>query len=187
MRVAKVLVALGMLLLLAGGVFFYLRIEEGRSKLTFQPPDQRRQVGNFRLETPEGERNLEEFRGQAVLVDVWASWCAPCLKAVPKLIELQSRHSPQLAVIGLNVDEDGWPAVERFRQHFPAINYLIARPIPEPLIVNTIVDLDPLGQVSVLPTAFLLDREGRLVGKYVGVGETEQVDEDIVQLLREEK
>lgn len=167
------------------GAVFYWKIQQGRAGLSFQPPEQRRLVEGLQLETQEGATSLEEFRGKIVLVDVWASWCGPCLQAVPKLIELQSRHAPDLAVVALNVDQEGWEAVERFQKRFTEINYLIVRPVPEPLIVNTIVNLDPLGQVSVLPTAFLLDRKGGLVGKYTGVREAEQIPTDIRRLMQE--
>ncbi len=173
-----------MVLLLAVGAWFYLQVRAGREAVDFQSDEQRRTVQDLPLDTPQGELALDDFRGKLVLIDVWASWCAPCLKAVPHLIELQKQYEGDLVVIGLNVDTDGWSAVERFRRHFPDINYLIARPSPEPLIVGTIVDLTPLGKVSVLPTAFLLDREGGLVAKYVGEPETRQAPADIERLLR---
>ncbi len=69
---------------------------------------------------------------------------------------------------------------------FPEINYLIALPSPKPLILRTIVELPALGQVSVLPTAFLLDAQGRLAAKYVGTEEERAIRGDVEKLLKEE-
>lgn len=185
MRAFRMLLVLMALAAVAVGVTLYLRIQEGRARVGYQPAEQRRAVLGLRFETRHEEKTLEDFRGKVVLVDVWAGWCGPCLREVPKLIQLQARYAPELAVIALNVDQEGWPAVKRFREAFPDVNYLIVRPTPEPLIVNTIVDLSPLGQVSVLPTSFLLDRQGRVVAKYVGIEESEQIPEDVQRLLQE--
>ncbi len=171
------------LVVLGAAAWFYLEVREGKASLRLQAPEQRVRVDGFTMETREGPLNLSDLRGRVVLVDVWASWCAPCIASVPHLIELQERHADQLVVVGLNVDSEGWPAVETFRNRFPQINYTIARPLPEPLILGTIVDLEPLGQVSVLPTAFLLDQQGRLAGKYVGIDQTRGVDRAVEALL----
>ena len=89
-------------------------------------------------------------------------------------------------MLGLNVDEGGWEVVEVFLARHPEINFRIAGPQPKPaLLFPTVVDLEPLGTVSALPTAFLVDGEGRLVSKYVGAGHYDQIGQDIERLLSE--
>jgi len=163
------------------------RIEAGRKGLGLVPPEARTDVSEFGLATRDGPLRLADLRGRSVLVAVWASWCGPCVQSIPQLIALQEKFGKDLTVVGLNVDSEGWPAVERIQTAFPDMNYMVALPFPKPLIFRTIVNLEPLGQVSVLPTAFLLDKQGRLAAKYVG-GEAEKgIGADIEALIAKGK
>ena len=106
---------------------------------------------------------LSEFRGGPVLLDFWASWCAPCRKGFPFLNALQAKHGAAgLKVVGLTLEEDG-DAVQAFLAAVPA-SFLVGR--------------DPSGrageifEVAVMPTSFLLDRDGRVVARFEGGTET---------------
>ena len=170
---------------LGAAAHFYSQIREGRKGVTLRLAEERDAPLPLRLETREGVVESSQWLGRPVLVAVWAAWCGPCIQEIPLLIDLQQRHATELTVVGLNVDSEGWPAVERIRAAFPGINYVIALPQPKPLILGTIVNLDPLGQVSVLPTAFLLDGQGRLAAKYVGSEAAKSIAGDIDTLLAE--
>lgn len=168
------------------GFLAYQRIGEGNKAVDFVDPSQREAIGEMVFESPRESFRLSDLRGKLVLVDVWATWCAPCIVALPELIELQRRYDGELAIVGLNVDEGGWEVVDPFLQRRPEINYPIVRSDPPARILfNTIIDVPPLGKVSALPSAFLLDRQGRLVSKYVGGGKTAQIEQDIRRLLKE--
>ena len=166
--------------------FAYRYITAGKAELEYLEEAVRVPVGELGLSTPEEDFSLGDLKGQAVLVDVWASWCAPCVAAMPSLVQLQKSYGADLQLVGLNVDEGGWEVVQAFLARHPEVNFRIARPQPEPaLLLPTVVDLEPLGRVSALPTAFLVDREGRLVSKYVGAGHQDQIEQDIERLLAE--
>jgi cytochrome c biogenesis protein CcmG, thiol:disulfide interchange protein DsbE len=58
------------------------------------------------LKTTAGEKlPLDKLRGRVVLLDFWASWCAPCKRSTPAIAEMQKRYGDQLVTIGISVDE----------------------------------------------------------------------------------
>jgi thiol-disulfide isomerase/thioredoxin len=66
---------------------------------------QRIPAGDFRLPKLEGGRaRLSDFRGKAVIINFWATWCTACLAEIPELVELQSRHRDRVAILGVSLD-----------------------------------------------------------------------------------
>jgi thiol-disulfide isomerase/thioredoxin len=117
-------------------------------------------------------RNLEEFRGKVLLVNFWASWCSPCLREMPSIQRLadQMRGRP-FAVIAVNVEESRFRAmrtVQQMKLGFPVL-------------------LDAEGTAfrawggNVLPTTYLLDKEG--VIRYVGRGPVEWDSSEPVAII----
>jgi thiol-disulfide isomerase/thioredoxin len=96
---------------------------------------------------------LKTYRGKVVLVDFWASWCPPCIIAMPELIELQKRHAGRLQVIGVSMDDDAASAravAGRF-----AFNY--------PLLMGDAKFGHLYGGILGLPSAFLIGRDGKVL------------------------
>jgi thiol-disulfide isomerase/thioredoxin len=62
-------------------------------------------AGDFILPTLDGRKvRLSDFRGQAVLINFWTTWCTACLAEIPALIELQKRHGEKLVILGVSLD-----------------------------------------------------------------------------------
>lgn len=126
-----------------------------------------------------GTMSLEELEGQVVLVDVWASWCRPCLQSLPFYEDLENALRPRgFRFIGINIDEDR-RAAEAFLK-------------TESLSLETLLDpgaahIAPRFKVSRMPTAFLLDRKGtiRYVHEGFRSGDKAQWRERIEALLAE--
>jgi thiol-disulfide isomerase/thioredoxin len=100
------------------------------------------------------------LRGKVALINFWATWCGPCREEIPDLVELQRKYRDQLQVVGVSEDEVGPEIVRRFATE-RKVNYPIVMLTPE--LEKTFPG------VRALPTSFLLDREGRLVQKHVGM------------------
>jgi thiol-disulfide isomerase/thioredoxin len=99
-------------------------------------------------------------RGKVVLLNFWATWCGPCRAETPDLVALQKKYQDALQIIGLAVDVDDAADVQKFSDAF-GINY--------PLAVAPIELRMQYGGITALPTSFLLDAEGRIVQKHVGL------------------
>jgi thiol-disulfide isomerase/thioredoxin len=111
-----------------------------------------------------GTVGFADFHGKVVLVNLWATWCVPCVQEMPSLDRLQGELGPEgLAVVAVSQDRDGVPAVVRFYEKYD--------------FGRLGIYVDPKGQVArafetgVLPTSLLIDREGRVVGQLIGAAE----------------
>lgn len=98
-------------------------------------------------------QSLADLRGKVVLIDFWATWCAPCRAEIPEYIALQAKHGADgLVVLGMSLDTLPTEAVRDFVRK-AGINY--------PVIV-TDSEIAEAYNVQVLPTTVLIDREGRV-------------------------
>jgi peroxiredoxin len=104
----------------------------------------------------------ESLKGKVVLLDFWATWCAPCRKAMPELQALHRKYAGRgFAVVGVSIDEDGPAKVRKF---------VAARKITYPIALDS--ETSPAWEayrVKAVPAAFLLDREGRIVARWTGI------------------
>ena len=128
----------------------------------------------FTLESVDGEQvSLSDLNGQVRLIDFWATWCAPCREEIPMFKELQELYGPQgFAIVA--VATEGAEAVREFVKS-NEIEYL------------NLVDPDELVsdlyEVPALPSAYLVDREGRIVEEFVGPKPRRILEKKIVELL----
>jgi thiol-disulfide isomerase/thioredoxin len=192
--VRSVSVILVVLVLLAAGIagYYFLRVAplikrgklEGISALAANRPT----VADFGFETAGGAHQIiANFKGKVVVVDVWATWCGTCLYSIPKVVELRNKYPDEsVEIIGLNVDNDGWAKAKPFLRKHPEINYTVAVPYPAPsFLLKSIVDLKPLGEVSAVPTFFVIDRHGRLAGKFIELGHEQEIEDLVARLITE--
>lgn len=139
--------------------------------------DQPRPVPELRFIDGDGRmRTLADFKGKAVLLNLWATWCAPCRKEMPSLDRLQADQGlSQLVVLPLSLDRQGLPAVRKFYDE------LGLRSIG--------IFLDQSGATASkvnaggLPTTLFIDREGREIGRKAGPAEWDSAE--VVMLVRE--
>ena len=118
--------------------------------------------------------NLAAARGKVVLLNFWATWCGPCRMEVPDLVELQKKYQDRLQVIGLVVDDADEDAVRKFAKRY-SINYPVAMTTDEMRI--------QFGGVPALPTSFIIDAQGRVVQKHIGLRDPELYEMEIRALL----
>jgi peroxiredoxin len=138
---------------------------------------ERTSAPNFSLNDLEGKRlQLSDYRGKVVLLDYWATWCAPCKIEVPHLVALQKKYGAQrLQIIGISMDDDAAP-VKTFAREF-AINY--------PIVLGNAELAQSYGGVLGLPVAFLIDRDGRIVKRLDGDVMLQSLESEVAELIKE--
>jgi len=116
-----------------------------------------------------------DYKGKVVLVDFWATWCAPCRREIPEYAELQKKYAERgLVILGFSMDEDPPADVKRFGEQMK-VNY--------PLIMADGDVAESFGDFEYLPTAFLIDREGNIRHMKTGVMDMAALEKLIVSLL----
>ncbi len=123
-----------------------------------------------------GTQSLEQWRGQVLVVNYWATWCAPCREEIPGFVRLQERYGSRgLQFVGIAIDQPD--KVAEFASEF-RINY--------PLLLGGLETIELLRQAGnragVLPYTLVIDRKGNLVSREQG-GLKEARLERIIQPL----
>ena len=101
-----------------------------------------------------------DWRGKVVLLNFWATWCGPCRAEIPDLVALQEKYRDHLVIVGISEDEGSVDIVKRFAAE-QRMNY--------PVVMSTEAIRKIFTGVVALPTTFVLDRDGRMVQKTVGL------------------
>ena len=119
-------------------------------------------VPELRLVTEDGTRKtLADFHGKVILLNVWATWCPPCVKEMPTLDALQADlGSAKFEVVTLSIDTGGVPAVRKFFDKV-GIKHLTLYVDPTALAFTNL-------RIVGLPTTLLIDGEGREMGRLIG-------------------
>jgi thiol-disulfide isomerase/thioredoxin len=132
---------------------------------------------DFTLTDVEGRRvRLADYRGRVILVNFWATWCAPCKTEIPWLNELHLRHREQgLVVIGVSVDD----AVAKIRPFAQSMK------MSYPVLVGVGEDAfkESFGPLLGYPTTLLISRAGEICIRHVGITEKEQLEREVRALL----
>jgi thiol-disulfide isomerase/thioredoxin len=118
-----------------------------------------------RFEDDQGQpRSLADFRGKIVLLNIWATWCAPCLKELPALDRLAAAlNGADFAVVAVSVDRKGIHAVRKA---------FAERDVQKlPIYVDRSGEALRTVRAIGLPTSLFIDREGREFGRAVGPAE----------------
>lgn len=121
---------------------------------------------------------LADFIGQVVLINFWASWCAPCRQEMPLLEALYQRYAPLgFSLLGINVEEDASLA-DRFLQ---------GTPVSFPVLYDRENKVSQLYDVIAMPTTILVDRQGvqRFVHHGYEPGYENDYQDQIRTLIRE--
>ena len=117
----------------------------------------------------------ETYRGRAVLITFFATWCPSCLQEIPTLKQLQAKYGEMgFAVVALSVDEGGAAAVARLVEQ-AGITY--------PVLMADRGTTRDFGNVVAVPTSFLVNRSGHVVKKYPGPMPRTLLERDIAAVL----
>ncbi len=130
---------------------------------------------NFDLTSTDGKNiKLSDYRGKVVIVDFWATWCPPCRKGIPDLIELQNEFKDNLVVIGVSLDQDTKSDVIPFIKKI-GINY--------PIVYGTDQVIMDYGSINAIPTSFVINKDGKIVDKHIGLVPKSEFEAKIKEIL----
>ncbi len=136
-------------------------------------------ASDFTLKSNQGKNlRLEDFRGQVVMLNFWASWCGPCRQEMPLMDEIYKKYSDLgFTILAVNVDEDTADA-DRF---------LKAVPVSFPVLYDSDSKISELYNVDAMPTTVMIDRDGnkRFLHRGYQSGYEEDYKKQVKQLIRE--
>ena len=130
----------------------------------------------FTLKTPDGKTvSLADYKGKAVLLNFWATWCGPCKLEMPWLIELQKKYAARgFTVLGISEDDGSPKEVADFASRM-GINY--------PIVISDDKLNKAYGGVDYLPTSYYIGRDGKIAVETGGVISQAQIEQNIQKIL----
>jgi thiol-disulfide isomerase/thioredoxin len=131
---------------------------------------------DFSLESLDGKTlRLSDFRGKAVLLNFWATWCGPCKIEMPWFVELQNEYASQgLQIVGVAMDDASKEDISKFAKDM-GVNY--------PILIGKEAVGDQYGGVPALPESFLIGRDGKIVDKILGLRGKAEIEDSIKKAL----
>ncbi len=119
---------------------------------------------------------LSDLKGKVVLIDFWASWCVPCKKSMPHIIELYNGYKDNsFTVIAVNIDTE----LKKLKEFENDLN----AEFPFTVIFDKDSEIPPLYEVEGMPTTVVIDKDGKI--KYKEVGYTDELKEKLDKILAE--
>jgi peroxiredoxin len=131
---------------------------------------------DFTLKNSRGERiRLADYKGKVVLLNFWATWCAPCRTEIPWFVDFEKEFQARgFTVLGVSMDEDGWKAINPYvAEH--KINY--------PVVLGNEEVNELYGGIEALPTTLLIGRDGNVAFIHNGLISREEYGKEIRELL----
>ena len=131
---------------------------------------------DFSLESLDGPTmHLSDFRGKAVLLNFWATWCGPCKIEMPWFVDLQKQYGPQgLQIVGVAMDDSSKQDIAKFAKDM-GVNY--------PILIGKEAVGDAYGGVAGLPESFFIGRDGKIVDKIIGLEGKAEIESAIKKAI----
>lgn len=127
----------------------------------FDPVDSKPDIAGIIVSDPAGDVDLGRYKGKALLINLWATWCAPCVAEMPSLDRLQAKlGGDRFAVVTVAMNEPNMAAVEDFMKKYQLQNL--------PVLLDMNHAIDSRLRVEALPTSLLVTPDGKIVARFSG-------------------
>jgi len=129
------------------------------------------------LKTLQGRKvSLTDYKGKAVLINFWATWCAPCKLEMPWFVDLHKQYAPEgFEILGVSEDEvKDRPQIGKFAEKI-GVNY--------PILIGDDVASKAYGGVEFLPTSYYIGRDGKVVEETAGLASRDEIETNIKKAL----
>lgn len=132
----------------------------------------------FSVSTLDGHSvSLADFRGKAVLVNFWATWCGNCRVEMPWLAELREKYASQgFEVLGILTDNAAPEKIERLKKQY-GVKY--------PILLCNHATAQAYGGVPDLPESFFIDRRGKIVAVMEGADSEAEIETNILKAVKQ--
>jgi cytochrome c biogenesis protein CcmG/thiol:disulfide interchange protein DsbE len=142
----------------------------------------------FTLEDLSGKKvSLSSYKGKAVLINFWATWCGPCKIETPWLVELRTRYAPQgFEILGVSADDLDRDDKQKLSEEKKEIARSAQQlHISYPVLIDGATLSKPYGGLDEMPTSFFVDRNGTVVAAQLGLTSKIDIEANIKRALGE--
>jgi peroxiredoxin len=135
---------------------------------------------DFQLVSLDGKNlKLSDYKGKAVLLNFWATWCEPCKIEMPWFVDLQNKYGPQgLQVLGIAMDDAPSKEIAEFAQKMN-VNY--------PIMIGKEEVGTQYGGLQFLPSTFYIDRDGKIIDRVFGLVSRSEIEANVQKALAQQK
>jgi peroxiredoxin len=151
-----------LLLLVGVGTIILLQTDKSSLTPTGKPRfEKAAPAPNFRLPDLAGKiTSLADYKGHVVLLNIWATWCAPCVAEMPSMEKLhQELKDEKFVILAVSIDESGAEVVRPFMKKHK---------LSFPALIDSSGTLRNLYQTTGVPESFIIDKQGRIVEEVIG-------------------
>lgn len=176
--VVLIVVAMVVSLMLVFGLY---RARSSKSPDAIAAAKMRGQTAHdFTLQSLDGQTvHLSDYRGKAIMLNFWATWCEPCKVEMPWFVEMQKQYGPQgLQIVGVAMDDADTEDIAKFAKEM-GIDYPIL--VGKDSVRETIAN--DYGGMPFLPETFVIGRDGKVVEKILGLKSRSEIEDAIKKAL----
>ena len=163
-------------------------VADASGNLQYDSPLKDKPAPAFTLDDMKGNKvSLDSFKGKAVLINFWATWCAPCKIETPWLIELRNQYASQgFEILGISTegndlqpgDKEGWA-----KDKAAIAKFVEQEKMTYPVLIDGDSIAKPYGGLDELPTSFFVDRNGTVVAAQLGLTSKDNIESNIRKAL----